>query len=168
MNTFLILLDGPKGSGKTTIRKLLQLQLQNTEFLSLDAARLSIPGSRATNEFNAQAFEILFTQIRACLKQKKNVVLDSGLNDERFTILQNIAHEESAAVLAFSLIAPFETLAERVRERDALKGKQHDPERLRYTYTAQQSKDFSPFKIFDTTVLSKEEIVAEIMKEIQK
>jgi predicted kinase len=167
MKLCIIILDGPKGSGKTTIRKLLENHLPNTEFLSLDKARLSIENSKPTDDFNAQAFDILYVQIRNYLLQKKSVVLDSGVKSERMAVLQTIAKETHAAVYAYSLTAPFEILASRVRERDTLKGKVTDEERLRYTYDVQQAKSFEDYKVFDTSVCTSDEVVVSILKDIR-
>lgn len=159
MRNFVIVLDGPKGAGKTTLASLLKEKLENVEILSLDVIRRSLPQAKATTEFNHIAFALLLERLPKLLEEKKNVVIDMGLSEERFNALKRLAQEYNTSVKAYSLIAPRETLLERVEARDKREGKTTNEERFQEVYEAQQAKSFHEFIILDTSKLVPEEMV---------
>lgn len=163
---YIILIDGPKGSGKTSVWELLKEKLPDVEFLSLDEERRKIPNARATDDFNNQAFEIIYEKIKEALGRKKSVLLDAGVKPERIERIDQIAQTFEVPILKFALIAPQDVLLSRIRDRDMKKGKATDEERFWYTYHAQQSKDFKDFIIFDTSKIFSEEIASKIYAEI--
>ncbi len=163
MKNFVIVLDGPKGAGKTTLANLLKEKLENMEILSLDVIRRSLPGAKATTEFNRIAFAMLLEKLPKLLEEKRNVIIDMGLSEERFAALKQLAMEYGASIRAYSLIAPRELLLERVTARDKREGKTTNEERFQEIYAAQQAKSFGNFMVFDTSALSPEEIANTIV-----
>lgn len=163
---YIVLIDGPKGSGKTSVWELLKEKVPDAEFLSLDEERRKIPNARATDDFNNQAFEIIYDKMRAALDVKKTIILDAGVKPERIERIYEIARAFSVRILKYALIAPAEVLLSRIRQRDQQKGKTTDEERFWYTYRAQQSKDFRDFTVFDTSIMSSQEIVSKIYAQI--
>jgi|SRR3989344_167302 len=158
MKKYLILLDGPKGSGKSTLSELLKQNLSNTEFFSLDGERKLLERTDSIDNDNKRAFQVITEKLKDVFAQNKNAVIDSGISEERLKILEMISNEYGVQFHKFSLTAPYEALHSRVKERDESKGKNFDKNRFDYTFKAQQSKSFEDFYIIDSSRLSPQEM----------
>ncbi len=167
VKNFFILLDGPKGSGKSTLSELLRQNLSNTEFFSLDTERKLLVRTDSINNDNGRAFEIIVEKLKAVFEQNKNAVLDSGISEERLKTLEMISNEYDVQLYKFSLIAPYDVLHSRVKERDMNKGKDFDKNRFDSTYKAQQSKSFSDFYVIDSSKLSPQEMFEVVYSKIK-
>ena len=155
---YLILLDGPKGSGKTTLSEMLKNNLSNTEFFSLDHERKLLDRTDSIDNDNKRAFQVIVEKLKNVFEQKKNSVIDSGISEERLKILEKISEQYDVKFYKFSLIAPYDILHLRVKERDESKGKHFDKNRFDLTFKAQQSKSFENFCIIDSSKLSPQEM----------
>ena len=91
-------------------------------------------------------------------KQNRNAVIDSGISEKRLKTLEMISNEYGVQFHKFSLIAPYDVLHSRVKERDKNNGKDFDKDRFDYTFKAQQSKSFEKFCIIDSSKLSPQEM----------
>ena len=159
MQNFLILIDGPKGSGKSTLSELLKNNLSNTEFFSLDNERKLIEKTDSRDNDNKKAFHIITEKLEKNFEQNKSAVVDCGLSsNERVNVLDTISKKYNVEVYKYSLIAHYDVLHSRVKERDKSRGKNFDKERFDYTFNAQQSKSFDGFSIIDSSKLSPQEI----------
>ncbi len=159
MKNYLILLDGPKGSGKSTLSELLKNNLSNTEFFSLDNERKLLERTDSIDSDNKRAFEIITEKLKGVFEQNKNAVIDSGISEERLKRLEMISNEYGVQFHKFSLIAPYDVLHSRVKERDESRGKDFDKNRFDFTFKAQQSKSFDDFCIIDSSKLSPQEML---------
>jgi len=166
MKPKLIILDGARGAGKSTVSALLKDKLENTVFIGLDLIRNLITKSKATDDFNSVAFDAIFSMTDSFLSNKVNVVIDSGITKERDKVLKDIAIKNNADVFMFYLSAPKDVLWGRIQKRGEERKKMPDKNRFDYTYNMQQSKDFSDFIEIDTTKNSPEEISTLIYKKI--
>lgn len=164
---FLILIDGPKGAGKTTVSALLKERLKDVEFLSLDKEREALTDrTDSLSADNKRASHIVTEKLVAALALGKNVFIDTGLTEERMQIFEQIAQEHNVMCYKFALTAPYEVLCARVKARSEAKGSRFDQERFDVTYKLQQSKSFAGFKIIDSSQSSPEEIADSIVKTI--
>lgn len=168
MKNFVIVLDGPKGSGKTTLCDLLKKKLSNTHFFSLDEIRRAIPNARATDEYNQMAFDILLQELTQCIKNGNNIVIDCGLTEQKLLALEKTVRGLNVDLYKYALVAPLDILLERVKERDRKSGKETDEKRFQEVYQILQSKDFSGYVILDTESLSPDEIVNKILFSLEK
>ncbi len=158
MKNYLILLDGPKGSGKTTLSELLKNNLLNTEFFSLDHERKLLERTDSIDNDNKRAFQVITEKLKSVFEQNKNAVIDSGISEEHLKTLEMISNEYNVQFHKFSLVAPYDVLHSRVKERDKSKGKYFDKNRFDYTFKVQQSKSFDDFCIIDSSKLSPQEM----------
>jgi len=158
MKKYLILLDGPKGSGKSTLSGLLKQNLSNTEFFSLDGERKLLERTDSIDNDNKRAFQVITKKLKDVFEQNKNAVIDSGISEERLKTLEMISNKYDVHFHKFSLIAPYDVLHSRVKERDESKGRDFDKNRFDYTFKAQQSKSFDDFCIIDSSKLSPQEM----------
>lgn len=167
MKNFLLLLDGPKGTGKSTIASLLTAALGSVVVLSLDVIRRDLPGAQATTEWNKIAFQIILDQATEALSYKKNVIIDCGLTEERFETLKKLSQNSGVSLRAYAFIAPYDVLLHRVKERDKKNGKITDESRFRDTYNIVQSKTFGALTILNTHDKSPQEIANIIISELE-
>jgi len=166
MKPKLIILDGARGAGKSTVSNLLKDKIDNTVFIGLDFIRNLITKSKATDDFNAIAFDAIFSITDSFLSNNINVVIDSGITKERDKKLAEIAHKNGASIFMYYLSAPKEILWKRIQKRGEERKSMPNRERFDYTHGMQQAKDFSDFIEIDTTKNNPEEIVAKILKKL--
>lgn len=169
MNTkkFILLLDGAKGAGKTTVGEILSARLSNVTLLSLDRERRSLSHQeRPIQERNKEAFENLKEQMKASLQKGVSVILDCGLTQARVSEIDSLAAPRKAAVRRFFLRASYPVLLERVRARDAVKGQETNEKRCEEVYSLLHAKDFTGFTILETETLAPREIAEEIMRQL--
>jgi|GEM_PF-1007618 len=168
MKRFIIVLDGPKGSGKTTISAEIKKQLSNIQYLSLDELRRSIPKAKATADFNQQAFGMLLEEVTKKYEEGSNIIIDCGLVEQKLQDLEVVVKALGAKLYKYSLVAPFEVLLERVKQRDIQNGKETDEKRFTYLYDVLQAKAFTGYTVFDTHKLSLDDIVEQIIRQVKK
>lgn len=165
----IILLDGSKGAGKTTVSNTLIGRLQKTVALSLDVERRALPDrTKPRGEQNKEAFEILFEKAKSHLEKGESVIIDCGLIPERISRFEDLAEETTAKLYKFHLRASYETLLERVRNRDSVKGNPTDEERYKEVFEIIHAKNFEGFQIIDTEKMKPEEIADEITTTMQR
>ncbi len=166
MKTKLIILDGAKGAGKSTVSELLRKKTEHVAFVGLDQIRSLVAHARAGDDINNIIFDVIFSVTRQFLQNGISVVIDSGVNEERALIFKQIAHEQDATLLMYYLSAPKDILKKRVQERDLSRGKTFNEERFDYVYEIQQSKDFSDFTEISSHDNSPDEIAEIIFSKI--
>ena len=164
---FMLLLDGAKGAGKTTISEILEKQMKGAVFLSLDKERRALSDQQKTRtELNKEAFQNIVTKSKESLRESKSVIIDCGLTEERVAELSELAAEEEIKIHKFHLRASYEVLLERVRARDNTKGKETDEARFQKIFGKVQSKEFCDFHIIETEKLKPEEVVDKIVEAV--
>ncbi len=162
----LIILDGARGAGKSTVSALLKERTENTVFVGLDMIRNLITKSKATDDFNVIAFDAIFAITDSFLSNGITVFIDSGIAKERDKKLKEIAIKNNVSIFMYHLSAPKEVLWERIQKRGEERGKMPSRERFDYTYEMQQVKDFSDFVEIDTTKNTPSEITNQIYSEV--
>lgn len=160
----LILLDGSKGAGKTSVSNILVQCLEKTVSLSIDTERHALLNQEKNiTELNKEAFEVIFEKIDSQLGKGLSVVVDCGLTEERVSRLESLARSKNVKTYKFFLDAPYEVLLERVRLRDESRGRQTDEKRFEEVFKIIHSKDLSEFLVIRTDILTLEEIAAKII-----
>ena len=160
----LILLDGSKGAGKTSVSNILVKHLQATVSLSIDTERhVLLNQERSLTELNKEAFEVVVEKIASHLGKSLSVVVDCGLTQERVSRLENLARGKNAKVYRFFLDAPYEMLLERVRARDKSRGRQTDEKRFEEVFRIIHAKDLKTFQVIETDILTSEQISDKII-----
>ena len=161
----IILLDGPKGAGKTTVADLLCQHLEKTAVLSADRERRALDNQERTRaELFKEAFAKILEKSEAHLRAGRDVIIDCGLTDERVAALEDLAQAADAQVHRFLLNASYETLLNRVRARDSARGKETDEERFDEVYKIVHAKNFHEFEILETGTSTPAEIAEKITR----
>lgn len=165
----IILLDGSKGAGKTTVGEILVQRLKDAVFLSLDNERRALKDQyRPRAERNKEAFENAMKKCNDYLDKGINPIVDCGLTEERIPQIEALAAEKGTKVYKFLLKASYETQLNRVRSRDSAKGKETDEERFAEVHTIVHEKDFDDFTIIDTDQLNPTEVADKILAILEK
>jgi thymidylate kinase len=157
---FLILLDGAKGAGKSSVCDLLQPKLPNTFFTGYK--------QKPKEEDDLVMMDVATRQLREHLNAGENVVIHNHLTEKRLQAFSQLGEECGAVVLKYHLTAPVEVLLRRLRQRDTSMGRETDEKRFHAVHRTQQAKDFSGFKSFDTTILSSEDIAESILQDLKE
>ena len=154
---YVILLDGPKGSWKSSISLALKNRTSDSIFLSLDLIRRGM-NLKATNENNKIAYKSLLEQTEQAVEEWKNVIIDCGMIEEKLKALEMTAKNININIYKYFLEAPYDILLQRVKDRDIKEWKITDEDRFKYTYEMVKSKQFINYTTFDTSKLCTEEI----------
>lgn len=118
MNTpFLILIDGPMGSGKTTTSKLLNEKMPNTARVALPDIKRLIPNYGESKETLHVIREVMKVMVDKYLEHGVSVVLEQISKADSVAILTEVANRHEADFYPYRLTAPKELRWERVQER---------------------------------------------------
>lgn len=159
-----IVLDGSKGAGKTTVGEILVQRLKDVVFLSLDNERRVLANQeRSRAERNAEAFENLLKESNRYLADGVSPIIDCGLTEERIVRIETLAAHAGVKIYKFLLKAPYETQLNRVRGRDSAKGNATDEARFAEVHDIVHSKSFDDFTTIETDQLVPAEIVDKIV-----
>jgi len=127
----IILLDGPKGAGKTSVSALLAKGMHDLSVLSLDVERRALPDKgKGRTELNKEAFEIIIKKAKNLLGGGHNIVVDCGLLKERIQRFDGLSQENDTKLYKFFLKASHDSLLGRVRSRDRASGNDTNVERF--------------------------------------
>ena len=165
---YIIYLDGAKGVGKSTVCALLKKKLTETIFLDWGCVWREVYDKKPKDEDDILVLETAIRKVKSILESGVGVLLDNHLTNKRMQAFDFLAKECGVVVLKYHMTAPIEILLERVRARDLENGTLTNIERFYSMHKIQQDKDFSGFKVLDTTVLSPNDIANIIIKDVTK
>lgn len=114
---FLILVDGPMGSGKTTTTKLLNQKLPDTARIALPDIKRLVPNYKENEKTLRVIREVMRAMIDTYLEHGVSVVVEQINKAEGIEILKNIAEKHGAKFYAYRLAAPEDSRLRRVHER---------------------------------------------------
>lgn len=166
MKKYLILLDGPKGAGKSTLSELLEKTLSHTEFFGIDKERNLLQRTDSITDDNERAFQAILGKLEIAFEQSKNAVIDCGVTQKRLDTIEALVKKYHFSLHKFSLTAPYNVLRLRVEKRDNEKGKVFNQERFDVIYKALQSKPFDDFCMIDSDKLSPQEMLEVVLSKV--
>lgn len=114
---FLILIDGPMGSGKTTTSKLLNQKLPDTARVALPDIKRLVPNFKEDKQTLMIIREVMQVMIDTYLKHGVSVIVEQITKAEGVEILKSIAEKHGAKFYAYRLTAPKDSRLKRVHER---------------------------------------------------
>jgi predicted kinase len=170
MKKFLAIIDGPMGSGKTTIGKILHSSLKRTAVLSTDKIKFFISDFERNETDKAITAAVLMQMCKEYIKHDINIVLPQGFWKKEFiNPYIDFAKENNLALFIYQLEAPREILEERIRNRGTpLNIKIPVPqERIKENLDNWEMHRYKAEKVFNTSELSPEEVAKFILKDIE-
>ncbi len=114
---YLILIDGPMGSGKTTTTKLLNQKLPNTARVALPDIKRLVPNYKEDKKTLKIVREVMEAMIDKYLKHNVSVIVEQVSKSEGIDVLRNLASIHNADFYAYRLTAPKSIRLKRVHER---------------------------------------------------
>ena len=114
---FLLILDGPMGTGKTTVSKLLHKKLEGTALISLSDVKKLIFGHEKDHAYNKSSQEIILVMVNEYLKLGISVIAEWAMRKDRVEAFKKIASKNSAKFFIYQLAGPKTLLLRRVKER---------------------------------------------------
>ncbi len=116
---FFVIIDGPMGSGKTTVTKLLQDKLPRTAFLGTDKIKWFLSGFDRTSSADKEVSRaVTLGMCKEYLSRGFNVVLDQGFREKAWAMpFLKLAKKEGVRLMVYRLDASDEVLLERVAAR---------------------------------------------------
>ena len=158
MKKFLIVIDGPKGAGKSTLADLLVKSIPNTELFSIDGERRLIEKTGDKDRDNRAAFLSIVQKLEQLFLNGGNAIVDSAVFGDRLVILEDLVKRFDVQLHKLSLTAPSEVLRNRVKEREEAKGRIFDEERFEQLLKVVKDVSLDGFTVFDTQKVTAQEI----------
>ncbi len=115
--TFLIFVDGPMGSGKTTTTKLLNTELPDTARVAFPDIKRLIPNYGENAKTISVIKDVMSVMIDKYLEHGVSVIVEQITKQEGITKLKLIAEKHGADFFAYRMSAPKDIRWERVKER---------------------------------------------------
>ena len=165
--TFLIIIDGPMGAGKTTVAKLLHERLKRTALLGLDRIKWFISDFKRIPEDNEIVRNVVAAMTKEYLRQGISVIIEQGMRKDSIEKLKKMARQNGATCLVYQLEAPKRLLLERVHERPRLPGKPRiSNARIERNYKFHQENKYAKAIVFDAEKMTAKQIANRIMKDL--
>lgn len=114
---FLILVDGPMGSGKTTTTKTLSQKLPDAARVALPDIKRLVPNYKENEKTLTVVREVMRAMIDTYLESDVSVIVEQITRAEGVALLRSIADKHGAAFYAYRLTAPKDIRLQRVHER---------------------------------------------------
>lgn len=170
MKQFLAIIDGPMGSGKTTIAKLVHEQIENVALIGLDQIKWTLSGFDRTPEQNRMTGKVVQAMAKTYLQNGASILLDEGFG--KAEVMQpylDLAAELSIPVFVFQLEAPDDVLLARLEKRPAPEQSRTPMpiDRTLRNISAHHDGKYQQAKTFDSTQLSPDEIAEKIVEELK-
>lgn len=170
MKKFIVILDGPMGSGKSTVGKLLADKLKRTALIHEDRIKWFISDFKRSKRDNAIVRAVLIEMCKEYLKHNINLVVPQGFMEKRRPIAPFLAmaRKNKCRILVYHLNAPRNILLKRIKDRKKSKEIRTPiaKTRIHRNIRAWRKNRYVIGKEFQTDKMSAKKISKEILKEI--
>ena len=167
----LIIIDGPMGSGKTTIGKLLHEKLKRTAILSTDSIKFFISDFERGERDNAISAAVLMQMCKEYIKQGIDVLLPQGFwKKEYLEPYLKLVEENRLKLFMYQLEGPRDLLLERIenRPKPELAKTTVPEERILKNLKTWEENRYELGKVFNISEFSSEQIAELILKDLSK
>jgi len=172
---FLIILDGPMGSGKSTVAQLLQKRIkEKTALISLDKLK------RIVSDYKLDSYEHLSLASKAgasmtnlYLKEGISTIVEKAFTRKEFLESFVTLIKTKSKIFIYQIEVPFDIGLSRVKERERLREKRLLPKnklkgKVTRNYSNYNQFKYSKAKSFDSSKLTPRQITNKILKELTK
>jgi predicted ABC-type ATPase len=170
---FLIIIDGPMGSGKSTVAQLLQKKIkEKTALISLDNLKRIVSSYKLDSHVHLSlASKAGAAMANVYLKEGVNVLVEKAFIREKFLKSFVNSIKVKSRVFIYQIEVPFHIGFSRVKEREKLKEKGIPKNKLKEKVTRNYSHyhqfRYRRARVFDSSELSPGKIVNKILKDIK-
>jgi len=167
---FFIIIDGPMGSGKSTIAKLLHKELKRTAILGLDKVKWFVSDFQRNKKDNTIARHVVLAMVNEYIRHNLNILIDQGFKRaEYMDDFMKIAKKNKLPLYIFQLTMPRNVLLKRLKKRGTAKeaNKPVPKTRILRNLREHERYKFGKAKIFDSSRLTVRQIVNKILEEIK-
>ena len=171
MKHFLVIIDGPMGSGKTTVGKILHSKLKRTAVLSTDKIKFFLSDFERGERDNSITANVLLQMCREYIRQGINVLLAQGFWKKEFIEPYiTFAKENDLALFVYQLEASREVLLERIKNRPTPTiAKVPVPQkRIEENFSVWSENKYEAQKVFNTETLPPEAIANLILEDLKE
>ena len=170
MKQFLLLIDGPMGSGKTTVSAILHEKVKNTAHIGLDRIKWFVSGFKRNKAQNTMTRAVGMAMTKEYLRQGINVIVEQGMRKETIKKYERVAKNHKVNFFVYQLNIPKEVSLERVKQRlkewPRKRGKPVTPSRILRNYRIHLENKDNTFRTFDSTKLTARQIALKIFKDL--
>ena len=103
MKQFLLLIDGPMGSGKTTVSAILHEKVKNTAHIGLDRIKWFVSGFKRNKAQNTMTRAVGMAMTKEYLRQGINVIVEQGMRKETIKKYERVAKNHKVNFLCTNL-----------------------------------------------------------------
>lgn len=171
MKQFLLLIDGPMGSGKTTVSAILHKKVKNTAHIGLDRIKWFVSGFKRNKAQNTMTRAVGMAMAKEYLRQGVNVIVEQGMRKETIKKYKKVAKNYKVNFFVYQLHIPKKVSLLRVKQRlekwPRRQGKRVTlPRVLRNYHIYSENKD-TTLHVFDSAELTARQIAGKILKDIR-
>src|SRR3989344_2828868 len=171
MNKFIIILDGPMGSGKSTIGALLAKRLKRTALVNEDRIKWFISDFRRSKRDNAIVRAVFIEMCKTYLKQDISLVITQGFlkNKRPLSPFVAMARKNNFKLFVYHLNAPRKVLLQRIKSRKKSKDAKTPiaKSRIERNIRMWNKNRYTIGKEFQTDKTTPKRIATEILKDIR-
>ena len=170
---FLILFDGPMGSGKTTVSKLLQEVMDKkrgyTALISLDRLKRIVSGYKLGSSIHLRLSSYAGVAMsKEYLKEGIDVIVEKAFTTEEYINSFIKPLKRKARILIYQIEAPEKIRLERVFKRDLHPEVKKRPPKSKFLRNSKHysKSKYKKAKVFDSSKLTPKQIVNRIIEDI--
>lgn len=165
----MIIIEGPVGSGKTTVGEILHKRLPRTAFVGLDRIKYFLSDFERNKEDNILSMNVVYSMMESYLKQGCNILFPQAIwKKKKLEPYFELARKFNTDVYLYQLEAPREVLLQRIKERRKLLNLSEFTEgRAEINLTKWENNRYKLGRNLDTTKYSPDEITDIIMKDLE-
>lgn len=163
--SFLLLIDGMTGSGKTTVSNLLSERTPRVATIGMDKVKRFISDFERCEKDNTIARDIVFEMTKKYLDYNISVIVDQPIKtEEELKRYEDIALKYSIPIYKVQLFTTPELAFERVIKRQEKRKIKVPEERIKRNISLFKNKEDKGFVVIDTSNISGDEIAENILK----
>ncbi len=167
---FLIVIDGPMGSGKTTLAKELHKKISSTSLISLDSLKPLVSEYKLDSVKHLNmASKIGRVMTKEYLKNQINVIVEKAFTREEFLKEFIKGFKNKSRLFIYQLHSPLSLRIERIKERGPSfrDGKIPKLSKIKRNSKHFEEYRYSKAKEFDTSKLTVRQMTNKILKDIK-
>ncbi len=163
--SFLLLIDGMTGAGKTTVAKLLGESMSRTAILGVDKIKRFISDFERGGRDNKIAKNIIFEMTKKYLSHNISVIVEQSFkSEEEFQRYENIAKKYKIPIYKIQLLTNPKLALKRVLSRQDNWKHKVSEDRIKHNISLFEDKKSYGFIAIDTSEIKPKEVERKILK----